>query len=79
MACSWIRLDRIARDKHASLFGLCLSDKEKGYIALTSVVNIIKLFVHIAKPIKVVPSRTGSLPYTQILDQGGKASQGPTL
>jgi hypothetical protein len=43
-----MRLDRIARDKHSSLFGLCLSDKEKGHIALTSVVKITKLFVHIA-------------------------------
>ncbi len=48
MACSWIRLDRIARDKHSSLFGLYHSDKEKWYIVLTSVVKITKRFVHIA-------------------------------
>jgi hypothetical protein len=38
----------IARYKHSSLFGLINSDKEKSYIKLTPVVNVIKIISFVA-------------------------------
>jgi hypothetical protein len=38
------RLDRLAGGKHASLFRLFISDKEKCFMVLATGFNIIKLF-----------------------------------
>ncbi len=37
-------LERVAKDKHSSLFGLFISDKEKMLKTLTTVVKVINLF-----------------------------------
>jgi hypothetical protein len=41
----WTWLETFVRDKHSSLFGFLVSDKEKNLITLIAGVNIINIFV----------------------------------